>query len=252
MSENARTAAAEKARRQNKAGQAQGVHGFGTVARKTSDTSLSNCGLEADTSLSQDFVEANAAMDKAVTHTTAAKVYQSEWTQHLFSDDNRSARINIRHITPRTAAELKSALKNSRGDGGPDASDIRHVYINREAIGKKSQGDLEIVPPRDGRPIYVTVESGLPNLVIKSGEAHVVMDSVWGNTIHVKDSAKVKLRVGADRKFRGYATDGGTLDVTAIGKYPNVMVSPRYAGDSILGHVTLTKVDNWPTDKFQN
>ena len=47
MSENARTAA-EKARRQNKAGQAQGVQGFGTVVKKTSDMGLSDGGLEAD------------------------------------------------------------------------------------------------------------------------------------------------------------------------------------------------------------
>ena len=251
MSENARTAAAEKARRQNKAGQAQGVQGFGTVARKTSDTSLSNCGLEADTSLSQDFVEANDDMDKDVNRITATKVYQDEWTEHLNSDDHYLAH-DIRHITPCSVAELKSALKNSRGDGGAGAGDIRHVYINREAMGKRRQHNIEIVPPRDGRPIYVTVESGLPNLVIKSGEAHVVMDSVWGNTIHVKDSAKVKLRVGADRKFRGYATDGGTLDVTALGRDTNAKASPVYARDSAPGHVTLTEVDNWPTDNFQN
>ena len=250
MSENARTAAAEKARRQNKAGQAQGVHGFGTVARKTSDTSLSNCGLEADTSLSQDFVEANAAMDKAVTRITATKVYQDEWTEHLNSDDHYLAH-DIRNITPRTGAELRSALKNSRGDGGAGAGDIRHVYIKRGAIDNINS-DIEIVPPRDGRPIYVTVESGLPHLVIKSGEAHVVMNSVWGNAIHVKDSAKVKLRVGADRKFRGYVTDGGTLDVIALGRDTNTKVYPVYARDSSPGHVTLTEVDDWPTDDFQN
>lgn len=221
----------------------KGKQGFQEIAKNASTSDLS--------AVTQDLGEFNDAMEKDVNRITAAKVYQSEWTERLNPDDNYLAH-DVRHITPRSVTELKSALKNSRGDGGAGARDIRHVHINREAIGKRRQRDIEIVPPRDGRPIYVTVESGLPNLVIKSGEAHVVMDSVWGNTIHVKDSARVKLRVGAGRRFWGYATDGGTLDVTALGRDTNVMASPVYARDSALGHVTLTEVDNWPTDDFQN
>lgn len=224
----------------------KGKQGFQKIRKHTASTGLDS--LSQD--LGADLDEANTVMVKAVNRATSAKVFQDEWTETINAGDHYTAH-DIRSITPRNAAELKSALKNSRGDGGVGADDIRHVYINSEAL-KNIHGDLEIVPPRDGRPIYVTVESGLPNLVIKSGEAHVVMDSAWGNTIHAKDSARVKLRVGADRKFRGYATDGGTLDVTVVGRDANAIVSPRYARDSVLGNVTLTEVDSWPVDDFQN
>ena len=224
----------------------KGKKGFQKIKKNTASTGLGP--LSQD--LGADLDEANTVMEKAANRVTSTKVFQDEWTETVNAGD-RYAEHDIRTITPRTSAELKAALKNSRGEGGAGADDIRHVYINREAMGNYN-GELEIVPPRDGRPIYVTVESGLPNLVIKSGEAHVVMDSSWGNTLHAKDSARVKLRVGAGRKFRGYATDGGTLDVTAIGKDANAIVSPHYARDSVLGHVTLTEVDNWPVDDFQS
>lgn len=128
--------------------------------------------------------------------------------QDFWAEANReSGNADIVRKAPRTGSEAKRMLKNSRGE--PDGR-IRMVSLDHGNAPKEAPGErVEIVGPRDGRPILVRVSSGIPFLKVTSGKAIIYADSSWGNSVEVADGAEAIVVASPDRKVTVGVDEGG-------------------------------------------
>jgi hypothetical protein len=125
---------------------------------------------------------------------------------------------------PKTAAEARAAVKNIRGEA--DGAE-RVVYLDHFDT---LPDELDVFGPKDGRPLYIYVTSGLPRLHVRGGNVIIHALSSWGNSITAHEGANVKVLAGpvkvstdtkagaslhldADTGTRGYQhiEDGGTF-----------------------------------------
>ena len=108
---------------------------------------------------------------------------------------------------PATKSECKRLLSNPRGEKD---GKVRVVDINWEIAPDSDGGDrVEIVGPKDGRPIVLNLHSGIPYLRVASGKAIILADSSWGNSIDVADGAEATVIASRDTKTSVDVAEGG-------------------------------------------
>lgn len=123
----------------------------------------------------------------AATHTEPGIVLsggQAEFVndRHLFERELAAAagpNVVLEEKDPFTKSESRRLLKNSRGEEGGRVRLVNLDYPNSPTtdLGKR----IDVVGPKDGRPIALDVTSGLPSLKVTSAKAIVRMRSSWGN-----------------------------------------------------------------------
>ena len=119
----------------------------------------------------------------------------------------------LAHITPEGVTKTRAALRNARGvaDGG-----IRVVSLDWRSIPAASDaGDLEVIGPKDGRPLIVHIFSGFPAIRVKSGHVVVVAESYAGHSLHFGDGSTGTVIGGDGRKVSITANAGSTVDYFA-------------------------------------
>ncbi|HCB57546.1 MAG TPA: hypothetical protein DEP82_06340 [Arthrobacter bacterium] len=110
---------------------------------------------------------------------------------------------------PASKTEARRLLKNARGETD---GRIRLVKLNYENAPDSEVGErVDVVGPKDGRPIVIDVVSGLPRLKVISGTAIIRMRSNWGNSIDVGPSAEAIVIAPADSKVTAECEEGGKL-----------------------------------------
>lgn len=109
---------------------------------------------------------------------------------------------------PTTAAEARAAVRNIRGEA--DGAE-RVVYLDHF---KTLPDELDVFGPKDGRPLYIYVMSGLPRLHVRGGNVTVHALSTWGNSITAHEGSNVKVLAGPV-KVSTHTEAGGTLHLDA-------------------------------------
>ncbi len=109
---------------------------------------------------------------------------------------------------PVGVTETRAALKNSRGEAN---GFVRHVRLDWKSVPPTSDAHLDVVGPRDGRPIIVSVQAGCPNLTVTSGHAIIIADGN-GFGIKVADGARATVIGKPDGKVSITAEHGSTVD----------------------------------------
>lgn len=92
---------------------------------------------------------------------------------------------------PETAAEARAAVRNIRGEAN---GAVRAVYLYDF---KTLPEDLDVYGPKDGRPLYIYVMSGIPALNVRGGNVTIHALSSWGNSITAHEGANVTVLAGA-------------------------------------------------------
>jgi hypothetical protein len=132
--------------------------------------------------------------------------------KHLY--ERELAALNVSDLDlheryPTTRSEAKRLLKNSRGE--VDGM-VRAVHLDYTNAPETEPGErVEIVGPKDGRPIIVDVTSGIPFLKVTSGTAIVRMRSGWGNSLDVGAGAKAIIIAEASSKVTTEVDAGGEV-----------------------------------------
>ncbi|WP_230854516.1 hypothetical protein [Arthrobacter terrae] len=144
---------------------------------------------------------------------------------------------------PATKSEARRLLKNTRGETGRKIRVVRLDYSN--APDSELYERVEIVGPKDGRPIVVDVVSGLPRLKVMSGTAIVRMRSNWGNAVDVGQGAKAIIIAPAETKTTIECDKGGT----AILVSPSAKNRLRPFGDGEIFVSTGTDTDRIPYER---
>lgn len=115
----------------------------------------------------------------------------------------------IEDKNPETRAEARRLLKNARGEAD---GRIRLVHLNHHnAPRTEILEKVEIVGPKDGRPIVVDVTSGLPSLKVISGTAIIRPRSSWGNSVDVGPGAEAIIIGPPDAKITTNCDEGGKV-----------------------------------------
>lgn len=131
---------------------------------------------------------------------------------HLFDRElaaHAGADTLIEEKHPASKAEARRLLKNTRGE---TEGRIRMVRLDYNNSPDTEPGDkVDIVGPKDGRPIIVDVTSGIPSLKVTSGKAIIRMRSSWGNSIDVGPGAEAVIVSPSDAKVTSQCEDGGKL-----------------------------------------
>lgn len=110
---------------------------------------------------------------------------------------------------PASKSEARRLLKNARGEAN---GAIRRVNLHHENSPDNEPGErVEIVGPKDGRPIIVDVTSGIPSLKVTSGMAIIRMRSGWGNSLDVGPGAEAIIVAPSDAKTTSTCEEGGKL-----------------------------------------
>jgi hypothetical protein len=130
--------------------------------------------------------------------------------KHLF--ERELAALNVTDLDlheryPATRSEAKRLLKNSRGEADGMVRAIHLDYTNApetEVLEK-----VEVVGPKDGRPIVIDVTSGIPSLKVMSGTAIIRARSSWGNSIDVGPGAEAIIIAEASSKVTTKVDAGG-------------------------------------------
>lgn len=110
---------------------------------------------------------------------------------------------------PETKSEARRLLKNSRGEADGKVRAVKLTYHN--APDSEAGERVDIVGPKDGRPIIVDVGSGIPSLKVISGTAIIRMRSNWGNSIDVGPGAEAIIISPASAKVTAECEEGGKL-----------------------------------------
>lgn len=110
---------------------------------------------------------------------------------------------------PETKSEARRLLKNSRGEAEGKLRVVKLTYHN--APETKPGERVEIVGPKDGRPIIVDVTSGLPFLKVTSGTAIVRMRSNHGNSLDIGPGAQAIIIGPANAKITTQCDEGGKV-----------------------------------------
>jgi hypothetical protein len=149
----------------------------------------------------------------------------------------------IEEKNPATKSEARRLLKNTRGEAD---GKIRLVRLN---ANNSPETDLyekvEIVGPKDGRPIVVDVTSGIPRLKVTSGTAIVRMRSNWGNSIDVGPGAEAIIIADASHKITTEVDAGGK--VTFVCPTEKNWFRPHGEGEVLM--VTGTDTDRVPYER---
>lgn len=114
-------------------------------------------------------------------------------------------------MLPRGLTETRRALTNRRGETDRG---IREVHLDWESVPPGSGATLEVVGPKDGRPLIVNVHAGCPTMNIASG-AVIVKAAGNGFGIHVKDGARAKVIGVPGHKVSVTAEPGSIVDFYA-------------------------------------
>jgi hypothetical protein len=109
---------------------------------------------------------------------------------------------------PQTAAEARAAVRNIRGEA--DGAQ-RAVYLYDF---KTLPEELDVFGPKDGRPLYIYVMSGLPRLHVRGGNVTVHALSSWGNSITAHEGSNVTVLAGPV-KISTHTEAGATLHLNA-------------------------------------
>lgn len=112
-------------------------------------------------------------------------------------------------IHPIGVAKTRAALRNSRGEAN---GALREVTLDWDSLPAARDADrLEVVGPKDGRPIVIRVPSGFPALVVVSGYAVIVFNSACGNHATIESGAVASIFAGAGRKVSITTQTGGIV-----------------------------------------
>ena len=115
-------------------------------------------------------------------------------------------------LTPKGLTETRRALRNARGETGRG---LRIVHLSWDSVPPASDGEpLEVVGPKDGRPLIVHVHTGCPTMNITSGNVTVVAGGN-GFGITVQDGARATIIGEPGRKVGVTAEPGSQVDFFA-------------------------------------
>jgi hypothetical protein len=143
--------------------------------------------------------------------------------------------------------EARKMLKNSRGES--KANELRYVHLNYKSFPDK--GDLEVVGPKDGRPLVVHVASGFGTLKVLSGNVIIESNSKSGNVVEATgtanvivipgDGAKLTARAGDRSHVRAIPSKGSRnrLSVNSDSPYASVSVASNYYTDNSEASISL-------------
>lgn len=110
---------------------------------------------------------------------------------------------------PDTKSEARRMLKNARGEAG---GKIRMVHLEAYNSPDTEPGErIDVVGPKDGRPIIVDIRSGIPNLKVTSGTAIIRPLSNWGNSVDVGPGAEAIIVADASYKITTRCDEGGKV-----------------------------------------
>lgn len=144
---------------------------------------------------------------------------------------------------PATKSEARRLLKNTRGEAG---GKIRLVRLEAFSSPDTEPGErVEIVGPKDGRPIIVDVRSGIPNLKVVSGTAIVRPLSNWGNSVDVGPGAEAVIVADASYKVTTRCDEGGKVTFVC----PTEKNRFRPLGDGEIFMATGTNADRVPYER---
>ncbi|WP_427019394.1 hypothetical protein ACQCSX_22135 (plasmid) [Pseudarthrobacter sp. P1] len=142
------------------------------------------------------------------------------------------------HKHPERKAEAKRLLVNTRGERD---GKVRHIHLDSSNSPDAKIGEhVQVVGPKDGRPIIVSISSGLPRLKVTSGTAIIRADSRWGNSVSVGPGAEAIIIADADSKVTTEVDPGGKATFVCASANNRFHAYPR--GDAIvdLSHGTDT------------
>lgn len=132
--------------------------------------------------------------------------------RHLFERELEAAagpNAVLEDRYPSTKSEARRLLKNSRGEEGGRVRLVSLDYTNSPDTEPGNR--VDVVGPKDGRPIVVDVTSGLPSLKVTSGKAIVRLRSGWGNAVDVGPGAEAVIIAPADAKVTVDCQEGGKV-----------------------------------------
>jgi hypothetical protein len=115
-------------------------------------------------------------------------------------------------LHPKGLTETRRALSNKRGE---TQRAMRVVYLDWESVPPTSAGaPLDVVGPKDGRPLVVHVRAGAPTMNVVSG--NVIIEARGnGFGIHVKDGARARVIAVPGHKVGVTAEPGSIVDLYA-------------------------------------
>jgi hypothetical protein len=165
---------------------------------------------------------------------------------HLFERELESlagASASIEEKYPASKSEARRLLKNARGEA--DGA-LRRVNLDYTVSPDTNPGEkVEIIGPKDGRPIIVDITSGIPSLKVTSGTAIIRPRSGWGNSVDVGPGAEAIIIAPADSKVTTECEEGGK--VTFVCPSPTNRFRPYGKGEVYLS--TGTDSDRVPYDR---
>jgi hypothetical protein len=144
---------------------------------------------------------------------------------------------------PDTKSEARRLLKNTRGEAD---GKIRMVRLEAYSSPDTEPGErVDIVGPKDGRPIIVDVRSGIPNLKVASGTAIIRPLSTWGNSVDVGPGAEAIIVADASYKITTRCDKGGKVTFVC----PTEKNWFRPFGDGEILMATGTDTDRIPYER---
>lgn len=144
---------------------------------------------------------------------------------------------------PSTKSEARRLLKNARGEAG---GKIRMVRLEAYSSPDTEPGErVDVVGPKDGRPIIVDVRSGIPNLKVASGTAIIRPLSNWGNSVDVGPGAEAIIVADASYKITTRCDKGGKVTFVC----PTEKNRFRPFGDGEIYLSTGTDTDRIPYER---
>ena len=165
---------------------------------------------------------------------------------HLY--ERELAALNVTDLDlyekyPATKPEAKRILKNTRGEAD---GMVRAVHLDYTNSPDTEPGEkVEIVGPKDGRPIIVDVTSGIPSLKVTSGIAIIRARSGWGNSVDIGPGAEAIIISPSDAKVTTTCDAGGKVTFVC----PNSRNKFRPFGDGEIFLSTGTDTDRIPYER---
>jgi hypothetical protein len=134
------------------------------------------------------------------------------WNPEAYLDPSYPAFSTI--VEPKGQADAKKQLNDASGrkskgavrwvelnNVNTDTSRVRNNGLSEYSKPMAERNDtFNVVPPTDGTPMIVRVGSGMVHLNVESGNAVVVLNSNWGNSLRVSGDANVTVIAGAGMK----------------------------------------------------
>lgn len=106
----------------------------------------------------------------------------------------------------------RASLRNAAGDA--DGA-VRMVSLTWDSVPPASDGEpLQVVGPKDGRPLVIDVRSGCPTMTVASGHAVIVVGGS-GFGITVAEGAKATILPQPGQKVSVTAEEGSNVDFYA-------------------------------------